>query len=67
MYQFDERVCDIFDGVSVFDNHDKNRKQIISELDCLVGYMYGLSEEQIKEIARTFNKYYANKEVEQWF
>lgn len=67
LYQFDERVCDIFDGVSVFDNHDKNRKQIISELDCLVGYMYGLSKEQIKEIARTFDKYYTNKEVEQWF
>lgn len=67
LYQYDERFLDIFEGVGEFENSDKNRKQIISELDCLVGYMYGLSEEKIKEIAGTFDKYYTNKEVEQWF
>lgn len=65
LYKYDKRICDLFEGV--VETSDNNRKQIISELDCLVGYMYGLSEEQIREMARTFDKYYTNKEVEQWF
>lgn len=67
LYAKDKRVSALFENNNICDSTKKSRKQIISELDCLVGAMYGLSTEQIKEIASTFDKYYTKKEVEQWF
>lgn len=67
LYAKDKRVSALFKNNDICDSANKSRKQIISELDCLVGVMYGLSTEQIKEIANTFEKYYTKKEVEQWF
>ena len=67
LYAKDKRVSALFENNDICDSTKKSRKQIISELDCLVGAMYGLSTEQIKEIASTFDKYYTKKEVEQWF
>lgn len=67
LYSKDKRVNILFENSDVCNSVNKSRKQIISELDCLVGIMYGLSKEQVKEIANTFDKYYTKKEVEQWF
>lgn len=51
LYAKDKRVSALFENNNICDSTKKSRKQIISELDCLVGAMYGLSTEQIKEIA----------------
>ena len=67
LYKKDKRVSALFENNDIYDGTDKSRKQIISEMDRLVGVMYGLSAEQIKEIASTFDKYYMKNEVEQWF
>ena len=67
LYKNDKRVNVLFGNDDVFNGTQKSRKQIISELDRLVGTMYGLSPKQIKEIASTFDKYYMKNEVEQWF
>lgn len=67
IYEKDERMNALFKNNDICYSTKKSRKQIISELDCLVGIMYGLSTERIKEIASTFDKYYTKKEVEQWF
>ena len=67
LYADDIRVNGLFEKCHNYEIADKSRKQVIAELDSLVGYLYGLSKEEIKRIAKTFNKYYTNKEVEQWF
>ena len=67
MYRNDKRVCILFDSYGIYEGIEKNRKQIIAELDLLVGFMYGLSKKEIKKIAKSFDKYYSNEEVEQWF
>ena len=67
LYKKDKRVSALFENNDIYDGTGKSRKQIISEMDRLVGVMYGLSAEQIKEIASTFDKYYMKNEVEQWF
>lgn len=67
LYRNDKRVCILFDSYGIYEGIEKNRKQIIAELDLLVGFMYGLSKKEIKKIAKSFDKYYSNEEVEQWF
>lgn len=67
LYYNDKRVSKLFDGYGIYESTGKSRKQIIAELDLLVGSLYGLSKKEIKEIAKTFDKYYSNEEVEQWF
>lgn len=67
LYRNDIRVSSLFDDNQNYEIINKSRKQVIAELDCLIGYLYGLSTEEIKRIAKTFNKYYTNEEVEQWF
>lgn len=67
LYADDIRVSGLFD--KYYDNEivDKPRKQVIAELDSLVGCLYGLSKDEIRRIAKTFHKYYTKEEVEQWF
>lgn len=67
LYQNDKRVCSLFEGYEGYKDTKKSRKQIIAELDLLIGFMYGLSQKEVKEIAKKFDKYYSNEEVEQWF
>lgn len=67
LYHNDHRVNSLFENYNCCANTNKSRKQIISELDRLVGILYGLSAVQIKKIASTFDKYYGKQEVEQWF
>ena len=67
LYSDDIRVNGLFDKCYDYEIIDKPRKQIIAELDTLVGYWYGLSKTEIGRIAKTFNKYYSKEEVEQWF
>lgn len=67
LYADDIRVNGLFENCYKYEIVDKPRKQVIAELDSLIGYLYGLSKEEIKRIAKSFNKYYTNKEVEQWF
>ena len=66
LYDDDARVRGVFEE---FDTYDitKERKEIIAEIDCLVGYLYGLNEETIKTIARTFDAFYTDKEVTAYF
>ena len=67
LYKDDTRVSHLFkkyDGKFI---ENENRKQIIAELDILVGLLYGLNKEEVREIANTFDKYYTNEEVDQWF
>lgn len=67
LYADDIRVKGLFDKCYDYEIIDKPRKQVIAELDSLVGYLYGLSKAEIRRIAKTFNKYYSKEEVEQWF
>lgn len=67
LYLDDDRIKPLFENNLNYAVSDKSRKQIIAELDCLVGYLYGLESDEIKKIAMTFDKYYTKDEVEQWF
>lgn len=67
LYKDDIRVSCLFDKSENYEIINKPRKQVIAELDCLVGYLYSLTTEEIKKIAKTFDKYYSTEEVEQWF
>ncbi len=67
LYADDIRVKGIFDNSQSYEIRDKSRKQVISEIDVLVGLLYGLTKEEIKRIAKTFDKYYTKEEIEQWF
>ena len=67
LYSNDRRLYKLFENCANYEGIEKNRKQIIAELDLLVGFMYGLARKEIIEIAKTFDKYYSNEEVEQWF
>lgn len=66
LYRDDERVRDAFEK---FDTYEikKGRKEIIAEIDCLVGYLYGLSKERLVSIANTFSAFYTKKEVTAYF
>lgn len=67
LYADDNRVSRLFEKCPDYEIVDRSRKQVIAELDRLVGYLYGLSEVEIRKIAGTFNKFYTEDEVEQWF
>ncbi len=66
LYDDDTRVKRVFDD---FDTYDitKERKEIIAEIDCLVGHLYGLNEVTIKSIANSFDAFYTDKEVTAYF
>ena len=67
LYRKDARVHDLFRRRKEYIIEGKNRKQVIAELDRIVGYAYGLSVDEIKRIAASFDRYYMAEEVEQWF
>ncbi len=67
LYFDDKRVCNLFDNDQNYEIVNKSRKQVIAELDCLVGYLYNLTAEEIIRIAESFDKYYTKEELEQWF
>lgn len=67
LYKDDLRVRELFNKNQNYAIPNKSRKQTIAELDCLVGYLYGLPNEMIKKIAMTFDKFYSKEEVERWF
>ncbi len=67
LYEDDVRVSNLFENSKCYSIETRNRRQIIAELDVLVGALYGLDKTEVKKIAGKFNKYYSNEEVEQWF
>lgn len=68
LYKDDERVYKMIDAQEHYLIDEKtNRKKIIAELDLLVGLLYGLSKDEINDIARSFDKYYSKEELENWF
>ena len=66
LYADDKRICGIFEKYSLYDIVD-NRKTIISDLDKIVGQLYGISQETLRNIANSFDSYYSKKEVASFF
>ena len=58
----------LFEGVDVYDiSSDISKKKLIYEIDLLICGLYGIKTDELKDIARTFTRYYCEKELEEWF
>ena len=66
LYIDDERIKKIFEEYNCYDIN-KDRKEVISEIDCLVGHLYGLSKTALADIANSFDAFYSKKEVTAYF
>ena len=66
LYSDDIRICGIFEKYSLYDVTD-NRKTVISDLDKIIGQMYGINKKTLKNIANSFDSYYSKEEVASFF
>ncbi len=68
MYINDSRMNPFFVDIDTYPILPSiSAKQLVCEIDQLIGYLYGLDATEIKEIAQTFTKFYDKKELEEWF
>ncbi len=66
LYLDDRRLTELF---SRYDSYEVggDRRTIISELDHLVGYLYGINDDELKIMASSFNSFYSKEEVAAYF
>ena len=66
LYKDDNRVIDVFAKYDLYPV-EGTRKEIISDIDHLVGDLYGLTRETLTDIANSFDAYYSKEEVAAYF
>ena len=68
LYEKDKRMDALFEAVDLYPlAGNRERKEIIAELDLLVARLYGIGKAQLHRIAASFDKYYSEEELERWF
>lgn len=68
IYNNDHRIDNFFDGIETyFITPDSSKKKLIYEIDILIGALYGINKDGMRNIARSFTGYYEKKELEEWF
>ncbi|WP_122641647.1 N-6 DNA methylase [Luxibacter massiliensis] len=67
LYASDNRMSGLFDHTDTYMVNSSGRKQILSELDSLVAILYRIKQEDLRNIAISFNKFYDKNEIEEFF
>lgn len=68
LYKHDIRLRQLFQEIRTYEvDADRDRKELIAEIDCLVAFLYSIEREVLKKIAKSFDKYYTSEEVERLF
>lgn len=62
LYADDIRFSGIFEKYHLYNVND-DRKTIISDLDKIVGYLYGIKGQALRNIAYCFNSFYSKEDV----
>ena len=66
LYADDKRVTDLFSNYDTYEV-EEDWKKIIAELDHIIGYLYGIKDDELKEMASTFEAFYNSKELATYF
>lgn len=68
LYKSDIRLNNLFNNIDTYCLQErKSRKELISEIDCLVSILYSIDKKTLKAIANSFVKYYSSEEVANLF
>lgn len=68
LYKSDIRLNKLFSSIDTYCLEEgKSRKELISEIDCLVAILYSIDRKTLKTIATSFVKYYSSEEVANLF
>nr|WP_106789241.1 N-6 DNA methylase [Massilistercora timonensis] len=67
LYASDNRMSGLFDDTNTYMLNLSSRKQILSELDSLVAITYQIKQDELRNIAMNFNKFYNKNEIEEFF
>lgn len=46
---------------------DQERMRIIADLDIIIGYLYNIDKKELKMIAQSFDKFYSEQEIDEFF
>ena len=66
LYSDDNRVADTFSKYDLY-KVNGSRREVIAEIDQLIGELYGLSENTVLDIAKSFDSFYSKEEVAAYF
>lgn len=67
LYASDNRMSGLFDDTDTYMLNSSCRKQILSELDSLIAILYQIKQDDLRNIAISFNKFYDKNEIEEFF
>lgn len=68
LYRNDDRAAGIFQKAEGYLlPREKERKEVIAEIDWLISQAYSLTEEEMRMIVEAFPKYYIKEEAGRWF
>ena len=66
LYKDDSRIVDVFSKYDLYKVYG-SRKEIIAEIDKLIGKLYGLNDNVMVNIAKSFDSYYSEEEIAAYF
>lgn len=66
LYKDDSRIVDVFSKYDLYKVYG-SRKKIIAEIDKLIGKLYGLNDNVMVNIAKSFDSYYSEEEIAAYF
>ena len=66
LYSDDDRIADTFSKYDLY-KATGSRREVIAEIDQLIGELYGLSEDTVLDIAKSFDAFYSKEEVAAYF
>lgn len=66
LYKDDNRIAGAFSKYDLY-KVSSSRREVIAEIDQLVGELYGLSDDTVLNIAKSFDAFYSKEEVAAYF